>query len=144
MAPTSATADDGECDPDNGKYICDGTDGQPEGSKPKKKRPKGEGKCDPAKGKYICDGTDDQPEGNRTGARKRIPRPPATGVSLPQEASSEDDVAMYGDDGVSTSISEAYPVPLEVQSILDERSRSLLIQPMGTPESSYLPRNHQA
>lgn len=38
MTPTSATADDGECDPDNGKYICDGTDGQPEGSKPKEKR----------------------------------------------------------------------------------------------------------
>lgn len=41
VAPTSATADDGKCDPANGKYVCDGTDSQPEGSKPKeKKRPK--------------------------------------------------------------------------------------------------------
>ena len=58
--------------------------------------------CDPDNGKYFCDGYDDhvvKPDGS--------PAVPSTGVSqLPM--AEDDDLALSGDDGVSSSLASKY------------------------------------
>ena len=64
--------DDNPCDPDNGKYICDGTEDQPIADD--------DNPCDPDNGKYICDGTEDWPDG-KCPPEVCGPSMPSTGVS---------------------------------------------------------------
>ena len=77
--------------------------------------------CDPTNGGYICDGTGK--------------------LSQPSEEA-EEDIAMEGDDGISSSMLKDEPIPPDVQAILNARERGSMFR-RATPESSYLPRNHQ-
>lgn len=68
----AAPVEDNPCDPDNGKYICDGTEDQPIADD--------DNPCDPDNGKYICDGTEDWPDG-KCPPEVCGPSMPSTGVS---------------------------------------------------------------
>ena len=91
----TAHADDNPCDPAKGRYICDGSEDQPEGARPKaneKKRQKQDNPCDPANGSYTCDGSEDQPDGDTRPYWKhwkKKPKLPDTGVSAIPQPSEE-------------------------------------------------------